>query len=125
MAAITVTTERARLIESVLGATHEAGVAITAGQAIHLNSSEKWVLADATAAGNAAGVHIALKSAGAGAGLTGLKIGEVAGIDVALAPGSPVFLSNTPGGLDTAAGTVSVQVGRVTKPGLYQVICPI
>jgi hypothetical protein len=65
-----------------------------------------------------------MSSKGAGQGLTAMKIGEMGGIDPALAPGAAVFLSDTAGGLDTAAGTSSLLLGRVTKPGLFQVNIP-
>lgn len=125
MAAITVTVERARPIESILQATHNCAVAVLAGQAVQLNASSEWILALADTAPHAAGVHIAMSSKSAGQGLTAMKIGEMGGIDIALAPGSAVFLGNVAGGLDTVAGTVPTTLGRVTKPGLWQVICPV
>lgn len=116
MSAIALTTAgRVEVMESESQKTLQAGVAITAGQAIYpVVTTGRWGLAAATAATNCSNVHLATKSAAIGEGLTGIKRGKMDGYAIsALNFGDQVFLSDTPGGLDTAAGTVSVVLGRV------------
>lgn len=127
MAAITVTVANARTVADITKQfTAEAAVAITAGQVIRLNASGKWVLAIGDANPNGDGCYIALRSAGVGQGLTGMKSGYMGGIDTAVAVGAAVYLSGTvAGGLNTAAGTVSVLIGRVVKPGIMEVAPPL
>jgi hypothetical protein len=126
MAAITVVAANARVAADIIDQfTAEAAVAVTAGQVIRLNTSGKWILADATVIGNTVGCYVATKSAGAGQGLTGVRQGLFAGLSTGVAVGSPVFLSDTPGGLDTVAGTVSVLVGRVPRTDLLVVALPL
>ena len=92
----------------------EAAEAITKGQAVYVNSNGKAALADASAAGTLNLVAIALNSVGAGQPVSVLKAGFVAGATLTgLAYGDPVYVSDTAGGLDTAAGTVSKVIGRV------------
>jgi hypothetical protein len=126
MAAIAVTTAEARVVEEPIDQfTAYTSVAVTAGQVVRLNASGKWVLAQADTAPNGAGCYIALRSAGANQPLTGARICKLTGIDPALAPPAAVFLSNTAGGMDTAAGTVSVQIGRVVEAGIATFQCPL
>lgn len=129
MAAITVTTANARIVDDIVDRlTAEPAVAITAGQVIRLNSAGKWVLAQGNNAANATGMYIATRSAGPGVGLTGVRIGKFTGIDTALAVPSAVYVSDTvPGGLDTVAPTVAAAglLGRVVKPGVMTVNCPL
>lgn len=92
----------------------EAAETITKGQAVYVNSNGKAALADASAAGTLNLVAIALNSVGAGQPVSVLKAGFVAGATLTgLAYGDPVYVSDTAGGLDTAAGTVSKVIGRV------------
>jgi hypothetical protein len=116
MAAIALTTAgRVEVIESLDQKTLPAGVAVTAGQAVYqVATTGKWGLALATAASNAAGVHIALRSVGAGEGLTAMRTGRMDGFALGtLGYGDSVFLSDTPGTLQTTAGTVSIVLARV------------
>lgn len=126
MTAITVTTAEARVVEEPIDQwTAYANAAITAGQVVRLNASGKWVLAQATTEPNGAGCWIALRSAGANQPLTAARICKMTGIDAALAPPSAIYLSDTAGGMDTAAGTVSIQIGRVVEPGVAVFHCPL
>lgn len=129
MAAITVTTANARVVDDIIDRlTLEPAVAITAGQVIRPNSSNKWVLAQGDSAGNATNMYIATRSAGPGVGLTGVRIGKFTGIDTAITVGSPVYVSDSvAGGLDGAAPTVAAAglIGRVVKPGVMTVQCPL
>lgn len=95
-----------------------ANEAITQGQVIRINTSGYWVVANATDAANAgAGVnYVATRTVNAGFPLTGVRTGAVlwlgTGLD-GLAIGAAVYASDTAGRLDTAAGTVSIVLGRV------------
>src|SRR5688500_10885743 len=116
MAAVTVT---AASISPAFGATAEiypfvAGEALTAGHAVYFNSSGKVVKASAAAAGTAKVAGIALQTVGSGQTVDVLKLGQLEGLTLtALAYGAKVYLSDTAGGLDTAAGTVSKVIGSV------------
>lgn len=91
-----------------------AAEAVTVGQAIYTNANGKAALADASAAGTLVDVGIALNNAGAGQAVSVLYRGFVAGYTVgAMAYGAAVYVSDTAGGLDTAAGTVSKQIGKI------------
>jgi hypothetical protein len=88
---------------------------VTAGAAgYQVAASGKFGLAEADVAGKQQFRGLFLSKKGANQAVSLLKRGHVGGFDVSgLAYDAPVFLSNTPGALDTAAGTLSVQVGRV------------
>jgi hypothetical protein len=111
-----------RIVESIEQATNPASVTILAGQTINLTSTGLWELAAATSAG-ALGLRTAVATHNAVAyeALTGLYKGildlGIASSDFqALAFDAAVYASDTAGGLDTAAGTVTRIVGTVT-PG--------
>lgn len=90
-----------------------AGVAITAGQPIHLASTGKWALANSASAGNAVNVHIALSSVGAGQSLEGLRRGYLAGFTLTgLAYEAVVYLADD-STYGTTAGTVNTPIGIV------------
>jgi hypothetical protein len=118
MAAITVTAAQVALG----GPPHQhetysfdAAEAIAAGQAVYVNSNGKVALADASAAGTLILAGIALNAAGAGQGVSVIKQGFVSGFDVSgMAYGDPAYVSDTAGGLDTTAGTVTKIIGRVS-----------
>lgn len=91
-----------------------AAETISTGQAVYTNANGKAALADASAAGTLVDVGIALNTAGAGQAVSVIYRGFVAGYTVgAMAYGAAVYVSDTAGGLDTAAGTVSKQIGRI------------
>lgn len=91
------------------------GATVTAGQVVRQDADEKYILADATTGGaDARQTLIALKGGVDGEADLGLKEGAVEGYAVgALAAGAQLFLSDTAGAVDDAAGTVSVPIGRV------------
>ena len=117
MAAITVTAARVRPVLIIEQETKPAAEAITRGQYVRIDNAGKWALGNATTTGEVAlGTGgIALKDVAAGEALTALRKGLVDIGDgfTAMAFGAPVYLSDTDGGLDTAAGTVSTIVGYV------------
>lgn len=113
MAAITVSEVRpVELIEQFTGI---AGEAIAKGQPVRFDSNGRLVRAAADNASNAAVVGIALRDAAAGTAVTCVRHGvlDLGSALGGLGYGDPVYLGNTAGTLDTAAGTVSVQVGQV------------
>lgn len=116
MSAITVTAAQVAVLYPSKSEIYslEAAEAITKGQAVYVNANGKAALADASAAGTLITVLFALDSVGAGQSLSALKAGFVAGATLtSLAYGDAVYISDTAGGLDTAAGTVSKVIGRV------------
>lgn len=90
--------------------------AITAGQPVYVTSAGKAGVADANAAGKEQFRGIALKNTAAGKACPVLKRGYLAGYVLSgVAYDGPVFLSDTAGALADAAGTLSVNVGRVSQ----------
>ncbi len=92
-----------------------AGASITAGQPVYFNTSTgKLAVADGDSASTAQVRGIALKTVASGEECPVLIRGLVAGYALSgLSYDARVYLSDTAGSLDTAAGTVSVVVGRV------------
>lgn len=86
---------------------------ITAGQAVYILTTGKVGVADANASGKQQFRGIALNGGGAGAAIDVLHDGEVAGFTLSGNADTFVYLSDTAGGLDTSAGTMTVRCGRV------------
>lgn len=85
--------------------TGQAGEAITAGKAVYKSStSKKWMLADSNSATAEAkkADGIALNGAALNQPLVVCTGGDVT-IGATLTPGQPIYLSETPGGLQPAA----------------------
>jgi hypothetical protein len=110
-----VTADRVRAVEIIQQLTMPAAEAITAGQAMRLDTSTgRWTKANGTAAGEARALGIALATVAAGFAVTGLIKGAIDGYALtALDYDAPVYLSDTDGTLADTAGTVTVVVGRV------------
>jgi hypothetical protein len=109
------TAGRIDVVEWGVQKTLPAAAAITAGTGVREDvTSGNWVQALSTVASNGAGVHLALRTVASGEALTALKSGVVGGFTVSQAPNSAVFLSDT-GTVADAAGTVSIQIGRVVE----------
>ncbi len=100
--------------------------AITAGQPVYQTTAGKAGIADANAAGKQQVRGIALYDCAAGKPCAILRRGYISGYALSgVAYDGPVFLSDTAGSLDDAAGTLSVNVGRVealTDPDLTKVL---
>lgn len=113
-----VTANRVNVVQSFEQLTLPAAEAITAGQAVRLDTaSGRFTKANATLAAEARIFGIATRSVAAGEPLTAIRRGIMDGYDLsALAYDGAVYLSNTDGALADAAGTVSTPVGRVV-PG--------
>ncbi len=102
-----------------------AGTTITAGQVVYFNTSTgKLALADADSAGTAQVRGVALRDASANQECPILIRGLLAGyVLTSLSYDDRAYLSGTAGGLDTAAGSVSVVVGRVVYRSSLQGKC--
>lgn len=97
-----------------------AGVAIVAGQALTINSSGLAILADASAAGTAVAIGVALEDASANQAVPILVDGFLEGFDLSgVAYGALLSLSDTAGDIDNGAGspTVAAPMGRVWSIG--------
>lgn len=109
-----VTANKVEVVESIDQVTLPAGVAITAGQAIQINASGKWILAKATTAALARRTYIATRGAVAGEALTGIRQGVLDGFDLtAQAYNAPIYLSDTDGVIQDSTGTVGTILGYV------------
>lgn len=87
---------------------------ILQGQAVYRLTTGKCGVADANASGKQQCRGIALNGGGAGQAIEVVQEGIISGFVVAaLDADALVYLSDTAGALDTAAGTMSVPVGRV------------
>ena len=92
-----------------------AAEAITAGMAVKIDVTlGRFTPANGTSAAEARIWGIATQTVVAGMPVTAVRRGYLDGWDfTALAYDAAVFLSDTDGRLDTAAGTISTVVGRV------------
>lgn len=86
---------------------------ITAGQVVYITSAGKAGVADANASGKQQARGIALCGASAGGAVDVLKSGHVEGFTITQAYDAQLFLSDTAGSVDDAAGTMTVPIGRV------------
>jgi len=100
--------EQAEIVQMI------AAAAITAGQAVYtVASTGKAGIADANDSGKEQFRGIALNAAAAGGGVSVLKKGHVYGFTLSGNYDSAAYLSNTAGALADAAGTMTVNCGRV------------
>ena len=100
--------------------------AITAGQPVYQTSAGKAGIADANAAGKQQFRGIALKTTAAGKACPVLKYGFLSGFVLSgVAYDGIVYLSDTAGSLADAAGTMTVNCGRVvgmTDPDITKIL---
>lgn len=110
-----VTADRVRIVESIEQMTLPAGGTITAGDAVRIDATTgRFVRALADTAANARIWGIASNSATAGLVVTAIRRGVMDGWDFdADDYDAEMYLSNTAGRIDNAAGTVSTVIGRV------------
>jgi len=116
MTAIALTTaNKVEIAESFEQMTLPAIEAVTAGQAVRLDTSTgKFTKANGSSSGEARIYGIATKTVAAGEPVTAIRKGVMDGFALsALDYDAPIYLSDTDGTLADAAGTVSVVVGRV------------
>ena len=91
-----------------------AAAAVTKGQALYQTASGTFGVADANDSGKEQFRGIALETVGAGQAVSMLKRGHCYGFTVSALNGdAALYLSDTAGSLDTAAGTMTVNCGRV------------
>lgn len=94
--------------------TRIAAEALTMGDSVYVNSNGKVAKSNGGAAGTAKFRGVALQTVAAGQAVDVQFEGEIGGYDVSgLAYDAVVYLSDTAGKFDTAAGTVSVVAARV------------
>jgi len=112
-----VTANKVEIVESILQLTLPTAEVVSPGAAARLDTSTgKLTKANGTTAPEARILGIATGAVAniAGQPVTAIKKGVIDGYDLSgLAYDAPVYLSDTDGALDTAAGTVSTVVGRV------------
>ena len=112
-----VTANKIEVVESIEQMTLPTDEAVNPGQAARLaTATGKFTKANGTTApeGRIYGIATGGVANVAGRPVTAIKKGVIDGFDLSgLAYDAPVYLSDTDGALDTAAGTVSVVVGRV------------
>lgn len=117
MAAITLTAARISVVDPIKATIRNyiAKVALTRGVPVFIDpTTGKIDIADGNGAGTKQCRGITLDAGGVGAGIRVLEYGDVYGYDLSgLNYDAPVYVSDTAGSLDTAAGTVTVIVGRV------------
>lgn len=113
MATVALTTaDRIEVVEWGEQETLPAAADVTAGTFVRQDANGNWVQALADTAPHSAGPRLALRTVKSGEALTAMKSGVVSGYTVTQAFNAALYLSDT-GTLADAAGTVSVQVGRV------------
>jgi hypothetical protein len=117
MTAITLTASQISAVDPIKATIRNyiTGVAVTRGVPVYIvGSTGKLAIADGNGSGTKQFRGITLDAGGIGAGIRVLEYGDVYGYDLSgLDYDAVVYISDTAGSLDTAAGTVTVIVGRV------------
>jgi hypothetical protein len=113
MAAIVVTAANVARNMDTKTRSYIAAEAITAGQAVYKLAAGTVGVADANASGKQQYRGIAINGGAAGVPIMVAYFGRVDGFTLDGNVDTLVYLSDTAGGLDTAAGTMTVPVGRV------------
>lgn len=116
MTAIVVTAANVGVIDPTKSVikSYMAGATITKGQAVYLATTGLAGVADGNGSGTKQFRGVALAGVSAGESVDVLEDGELYGYTLAaLDYDVPVYLSDTAGAFDTAAGTVTVVCGRV------------
>lgn len=110
-----ITAGKINIAESIQQMTLPAAEAILAGAPVRLDvANGRFTNANATVTAEARVWGIATKTVAAGQPVTAVRKGVLEGFNLdALAYDATVFLSNTDGRIDDAAGAVSTVVGRV------------
>ena len=110
-----VTANKIEVVESKIQMTLPAAEAVTAGQAVRLDTSNgKFTLSKATGAAEARIYGLATRTVVAGEALTAIRKGVMDGYALSgLDYDAPIYLSDTDGTLADGVGTVTVEVGRV------------
>lgn len=87
----------------------------TAGNMVRQDDNGLWAKASADTAANSKGLYGMLAETNyAGYTVTAYRYARIDGFDIsAMAPGDPVYLSDTPGLISSTPGTIPIVVGRV------------
>lgn len=101
------------VVEVFIQMTLPAAEAITAGEAVRIDTSGKFTGANGTTTTENRIYGIATKTVPAGMGVTAVRKGVLDGFTFSQAYDAIIYLSDTDGALADAAGTVSTIVGRV------------
>jgi len=101
------------VVESIVQMTLPAGEAITAGEAVRIDTNGKFTGANATTTTENRIYGVATKTVAAGIPVTAIRKGVLDGFTFSQAYDAVIFLSDTDGALADSAGTVSTIVGRV------------
>lgn len=108
------TANRVRVVESLEQMTLPTAEAVTAGQAVRIDTTTgKFTLANGSAAGEARIYGVATETKAAGLAVTAIRRGVLDGYVLTQAYDAAIYLSDTDGTLADSAGTVSTVVGRV------------
>lgn len=109
------TANKVDVVESVLQMTLPAAEAITAGAIVRIDTTAgKFTNGNGSSSTEARIYGVACKTVAAGEPVTAIRKGVMDGWDVSgLNYDAAVYASDTDGRLDTAAGTVSLVIGRV------------
>ena len=112
MAAITRTKALVRPLAGAIIRRGEAGGTIEAGEAVYLDGTNGWKVADGSAAASALarGIMVSPQDAVDGDTIDICVFGPIEGYSSAT-PGSLAYVSDTAGELDTAAGTKTMVLG--------------
>ena len=118
MAAISLTAAHIGLVDPIKARVKSfiAAATIAKGQAVYIDTTGKVDLSDGNAAGTYQCIGIALAAAGAGQAVDICMEGELYGFDLSgVAYGGAVYVGDVAGALETAAGTVTVIIGKCTS----------
>lgn len=109
------TANKVDVVESVLQMTLPSAEAITAGAIVRLDTTAgKFTNGNGSSTAEARIYGVACKTVAAGEAVTAIRKGVMDGWDLSgLNYDAAVYASDTDGRLDTAAGTVSLVIGRV------------
>jgi hypothetical protein len=113
MSAISVTAAKVAAQINTVTRSYIAAEALTAGNAVYQTTDGTVGIADANASGKQQFFGIALETVGSGSAVTVAHKGIVDGFAPAGNCGTLLYLSDTVGGLDTSAGSMTVAVGKV------------
>ena len=116
-------TARVEIVESIEQRTLVASEAITPGAPVRIGTDGKFTNGNGTTTTEADvyGIATGDRIVPAGMALTALARGTLDGFTFAGDPNALIYVSDTDGSLDTAAGTVSKVVGKIV-PGTAGVL---
>jgi hypothetical protein len=115
MADIVVTAAQVEAIDPLQAEIYNfvAASTVTQGQVVYMTTSGTVAPADANGAGLQQARGVALNGGGAGQAISVLKRGRCAGFTLTQDASVPLYLSDTVGALNDAAGTMTVVCGIV------------